>query len=64
MRFITDSGKKPAKQQLPLLVIGAGLPRSSTSSMQAAFEELGFAPCMHVAGISRIHLENSCFWMP
>lgn len=32
-------------------VIGAGLPRTGTTSMQAALERLGFAPCYHMAEV-------------
>ena len=31
-----------------LQVIGAGLPRTGTSSLQAALELLGFSPCYHM----------------
>ncbi|KAF5244781.1 hypothetical protein FAUST_2298 [Fusarium austroamericanum] len=53
MRFITDSRGlgNPDSEPVPLQVIGAGLPRAATSSMQAAFEKLGFGPCMHMAEI-------------
>jgi len=51
VRFITDSSKRPSAGHASLLVIGAGLPRAATSSMQAAFEQLGFQPCMHMAEI-------------
>ncbi|KAJ5679743.1 hypothetical protein N7462_007987 [Penicillium macrosclerotiorum] len=50
VRFITDS-RAPPMQKSPLLVIGAGLPRTATSSLQAALEELGFDPCLHMAHI-------------
>lgn len=50
VRFITDSRARPTNKS-PLLVIGAGLPRTATSSLQAAFEELGFNPCLHMAQI-------------
>ncbi|RMJ18529.1 hypothetical protein BHE90_000451 [Fusarium euwallaceae] len=52
MRFITDN--KPRQDQgeeVPLMVIGAGLPRAATSSLQAALEKIGFAPCLHMAEI-------------
>lgn len=48
VRFVTDSRARPTKSS-PLLVIGAGLPRTATSSLQAALEELGFDPCLHMA---------------
>ncbi|KPM42207.1 hypothetical protein AK830_g4341 [Neonectria ditissima] len=51
VRFITDSREKPANKAAPLLLIGAGVPRAATSSMQAAFELLGFTPCLHMAEI-------------
>ncbi|KAF5668378.1 hypothetical protein FHETE_5314 [Fusarium heterosporum] len=53
MRFITDPRGlgDPKSKEVPLQVIGAGLPRAATSSMQAAFEILGFGPCMHMAEI-------------
>ncbi|KAF4997953.1 hypothetical protein FGRMN_3473 [Fusarium graminum] len=53
MRFITDPRGlgDPNSKEVPLQVIGAGLPRAATSSMQAAFEILGFGPCMHMAEI-------------
>ncbi|CAI7607493.1 unnamed protein product [Penicillium pancosmium] len=50
VRFVTDSRARPTKKS-PLLVIGAGLPRTATSSLQAALEELGFDPCLHMAQI-------------
>lgn len=53
MRFLTDPRGlgDPNSEEVPLQVIGAGLPRAATSSMQAAFEILGFGPCMHMAEI-------------
>jgi hypothetical protein len=30
-----------------LRVIGAGMPRTGTTSMKAALEQLGFGPCYH-----------------
>ncbi|CAM1503533.1 Fc.00g011240.m01.CDS01 [Cosmosporella sp. VM-42] len=50
VRFVSDSRPVPTSK-VPLLVIGAGLPRAATSSLQAAFEELGFNPCLHMAQI-------------
>ena len=50
VRFITDSRTAPTKR-VPLQVIGAGLPRTATSSLQAAVEQLGFDPCLHMAHI-------------
>lgn len=34
-----------------LRVIGAGLPRTGTTSMKAALERLGYAPCYHMAEV-------------
>ncbi|KAH7153524.1 hypothetical protein EDB81DRAFT_687801 [Dactylonectria macrodidyma] len=51
VRFISDSRKAPVESNAPLLLIGAGVPRAATSSMQAAFEQLGFNPCLHMAEI-------------
>ncbi|KAF7557451.1 hypothetical protein G7Z17_g654 [Cylindrodendrum hubeiense] len=51
VRFISDSRKAPTNEHAPLLLIGAGVPRAATSSMQAAFEQLGFTPCLHMAEI-------------
>lgn len=50
VRFITNTNVVPARRS-PLRVIGAGLPRTATSSLQAALEELGFSPCLHMAQI-------------
>lgn len=33
---------------MPLKVIGAGLPRTGTNSLQIALEQLGFGPCHHM----------------
>ncbi|KAJ5854698.1 hypothetical protein N7534_007241 [Penicillium rubens] len=56
VRFLTDNriaptpaSNTPHKQEL--LVIGAGLPRTATSSLQAALEELNITPCLHMAQI-------------
>jgi hypothetical protein len=51
VRFITDTRTRPAPESASLEVIGAGLPRSATSSLQAAFEILGCDPCLHMAQI-------------
>ena len=58
VRFITDSRPLPSSSPAatdaatpPLRAIGAGLPRAATSSLQAAFERLGLAPCLHMAHI-------------
>ncbi|CAG8370302.1 unnamed protein product [Penicillium salamii] len=50
VRFLADTRKAPVKNK-PLLVIGAGLPRTATSSLQVALEDLGFGPCLHMAHI-------------
>jgi hypothetical protein len=49
-RFLTDTRQPPTTPK-PLLVIGAGLPRTATSSLQAALEKLGYNPCLHMAQI-------------
>ncbi|KAF4969035.1 hypothetical protein FSARC_3689 [Fusarium sarcochroum] len=53
VRFITDPRGlgDPNAEAVPLLVIGAGLPRAATSSLQAAFEKLDYGPCLHMAEI-------------
>ncbi|KAF4982462.1 hypothetical protein FZEAL_1916 [Fusarium zealandicum] len=52
LRFIRDPKvHNPPKEESQLLVVGAGLPRAATSSLQAAFEELGISPCLHMAEI-------------
>ncbi|KAJ5140313.1 hypothetical protein N7448_003721 [Penicillium atrosanguineum] len=50
VRFVTDSRIAPTGTP-SLRVIGAGLPRTATSSLQAALEQLGFDPCLHMAQI-------------
>ncbi|KAL6689651.1 hypothetical protein J3F84DRAFT_354037 [Trichoderma pleuroticola] len=54
MRFLSDT-TNPDRQALgpQMRVIGAGLPRCATSSLQAALESphLGFFPCMHMAHV-------------
>ncbi|NJP95996.1 sulfotransferase family protein [Nonomuraea sp. FMUSA5-5] len=42
-------------------VIGAGLPRTGTTSMKAALEHLGFGPCHHMQEIAR-HPEQGDRW--
>jgi len=37
--------------RMPLLVIGAGFGRTGTLSLKAAFEQLGFDPCYHMAEV-------------
>lgn len=51
VRFLRDDRERPTASQVPLQVIAAGAPRSATSSMQAAMEQLGYAPCLHMAQI-------------
>jgi hypothetical protein len=46
-----------------LRVIGAGLPRTGTSSMKAALERLGFGPCYHMFEIIT-HPEQAERWRP
>lgn len=48
VRFVTDSRTAPTGKP-SLRVIGAGLPRTATSSLQAALEQLDFDPCLHMA---------------
>ncbi|MFI6744434.1 sulfotransferase family protein [Nonomuraea sp. NPDC050451] len=43
-------------------IIGAGLPRTGTSSMQAALQRLGFAPCYHMMEIFR-HPDHVPRWL-
>ncbi|MEV0389371.1 sulfotransferase family protein [Nonomuraea sp. NPDC050643] len=42
-------------------VIGAGLPRTGTTSLKAALERLGFAPCHHMQDIAA-HPEQAQRW--
>lgn len=56
VRFLSDNRIAPTptsnpEQKQDLLVIGAGLPRTATSSLQAALEELNLTPCLHMAQI-------------
>jgi hypothetical protein len=44
-------------------VIGAGLPRTGTTSMKAALERLGFGPCHHMFEIIT-HPEQGRLWIP
>lgn len=44
-----------------LTVIGAGLPRTGTSSLKAALERLGFGPCYHMFELMR-HPEHADRW--
>jgi hypothetical protein len=44
-------------------VIGAGLPRTGTTSMKAALERLGFGPCYHMFEILT-HPDHVDRWLP
>ncbi|GIH69957.1 sulfotransferase family protein [Sphaerimonospora thailandensis] len=44
-------------------VIGAGLPRTGTTSLKAALERLGFGPCYHMFEIMA-HPEYAEHWLP
>ena len=46
-----------------LRVIGAGLPRTGTTSMKAALERLGFGPCYHMFEIFT-HPDHVDRWLP
>lgn len=46
---------------MSLKVIGAGFGRTGTLSLQAALEELGFAPCYHMSEVLK-HLEHATVW--
>ncbi len=46
-----------------LKVIGAGLPRTGTTSMKAALERLGFGPCYHMFEVFT-HPEFADRWLP
>lgn len=55
MRFVSDASDGDHSAKGPCLqVLGAGLPRCATSSLQEALEMpvLGYAPCMHMAHIA------------
>jgi hypothetical protein len=43
---------------MPLKVIGAGLPRTGTNSLQIALDQLGFGPCHHMYAL----LADSSQW--
>lgn len=54
MRFLSNTmGEDRSSLGPQMQVIGAGLPRCATSSLQAAFESphLGYFPCMHMARV-------------
>jgi hypothetical protein len=46
-----------------LKVIGAGLPRTGTTSLKAALERLGFGPCYHMFEIF-MHTDHVERWLP
>ena len=46
-----------------LTVIGAGLPRTGTTSMKAALERLGFGPCYHMFEIMT-NPDHADRWLP
>jgi hypothetical protein len=46
-----------------LKVIGAGLPRTGTTSLKAALERLGFGPCYHMFELLS-HPEHVDKWLP
>ena len=48
-RYIPHKRKLDSSNADDLRVIGAGLPRTGTSSLKAALEILGFGPCHHMA---------------
>ena len=62
--FNVDFSQNPRAQikdnsQDTLKVIGAGLPRTGTSSLKTALERLGFDPCHHMSvGMRELPNEN------
>lgn len=54
MRFFSDDVIVDRADRATMQVLGAGLPRCATSSMQAALESphIGLTPCMHFAHIA------------
>jgi Sulfotransferase domain len=50
VRFVTDSLVVDRSSQAPLQAFAVGLPRTATSSLQAAFESpyINCGPCMHI----------------
>lgn len=52
MRFFDNNLVANESDQTAMQVLGAGLPRCATSSIQAALEHIGLAPCMHFAHIA------------
>lgn len=51
VRFMNDSQEVDRTSSKQIMVVGAGLPRAATSSIQMAFEELGYDPCLHMANV-------------
>lgn len=51
VRFIHDTLAKSLDTAVHPRVLALGLPRCATSSLQAALETLGHAPCMHMAHV-------------
>lgn len=47
---------------MTLSVIGAGLPRTGTSSLKAALEQLGLGPCYHMREVVQFP-ERAQFWV-
>src|SRR5262249_34691649 len=45
---LTGDSFRDLRTPMPLKVIGAGLPRTGTNSLQIALEQLGFGPCHHM----------------
>lgn len=54
MRFLSDNVVIDRTDRTPMQVLGAGLPRCATSSLQTALESdnIGMAPCMHFAHVA------------
>lgn len=54
MRFLNDKVIVNQNERAPIQVLGAGLPRCATSSLQVVLESqhIGLAPCMHFAHIA------------
>ena len=46
---------------MPLKVIGAGFPRTGTTSLKLALEELGFGPCHHMIEVFQ-HPQQPSLW--
>jgi len=54
MRFLSDDLLVDRTDRAPIQVLGAGLPRCATSSLQAALESqhINLTPCMHFAHVA------------